>query len=98
MGVTLQSSSAAWFHGQQQIQDDENFKSTDSISPILPNNDFPQQIDTTSVVIIIKGAFGTYAYYFTHDRIFNFTRRQNWSIDYFLRLHIFSQAKANYFY
>lgn len=35
----------------------------------LPNNDFPQQIETTSAAIIIKGAFGLYAYYFTHDRL-----------------------------
>ncbi|MDI1234444.1 MAG: hypothetical protein PSX81_09190 [bacterium] len=35
----------------------------------LPNSDFPQQIETTSAAIIIKGISGLYAYYLTNNRL-----------------------------
>ncbi len=47
-----------------------DFKNSRQIKKFkLPNNDFPQQIETTSAAIIIKGTLGLYAYYFTTDRL-----------------------------
>lgn len=47
-----------------------DFKSSKLIRKIkLPNNDFPQQIETTAAAIIIKGTVGLYAYYFTTDHL-----------------------------
>lgn len=47
-----------------------DFKNGERIKAIkLPDNDFPQQVEVTTHVIIIKGLLGLYAYYFSSSKL-----------------------------